>query len=317
MIRIGAAAVGMLLVSALIGFGLQTGSPEKPSAPSQGHIGSNDGSLVLAELPLAVSAGMAEAGELILRAVDMDTGKAIPGVTFAIENGSAEVWAVEVGKADADGVLRLKAQKRPGYYYMVWQKPKDYKVAGFDDAYINIVPGGKVGYDFKLRKMPSAKSFPSFVPLPPGHHGRIPPPRRLENNIHWASTVEDMPGFGRKRVTFWFYPDKQGRVPTKRLQLAERIFHNGPRIAAAVRDELKYFQKAVPEDRGDIENMQEILIELGGSNSAGEVNNNWRFWCRLPGGMPLLQHGYRIGFTDLESWDLEVPFYLQPAPAGH
>ena len=134
MIRIGAAAVGMLLVSALIGFGLQTGSPEKPSAPSQGHIGSNDGSLVLAELPLAVSAGMAEAGELILRAVDMDTGKAIPGVTFAIENGSAEVWAVEVGKADADGVLRLKAQKRPGYYYMVWQKPKDYKVAGFDDA---------------------------------------------------------------------------------------------------------------------------------------------------------------------------------------
>ena len=179
------------------------------------------------------------------------------------------------------------------------------------------MPGGKVGYDFKLRKMPSAKSFPSLVPLPPGHQGRIPPPRRLENNIHWASTVEDMPGFGRKRVTFWFYPDKQGRVPTKRLQLAERIFHNGPRIAAAVRDELKYFQKAVPEDRGDIENMQEILIELGGSNSAGEVNNDWRFWCRLPGGIPLLQHGYRIGFTDLESWDLEVPFYLQPAPAGH
>ena len=58
--------------------------------------------------------------------------------------------------------------------------------------------------------------------------------------------------------------------------------------------------------------MQEILIELDGSNHAGEVNNNWRFWCRLPGGLPLGQHGYRIGFTDLESWDLQVPAYLQP-----
>ena len=62
--------------------------------------------------------------------------------------------------------------------------------------------------------------------------------------------------------------------------------------------------------------MQEILIELDGSNHAGEVNNNWRFWCRLPGGLPLGQHGYRIGFTDLESWDLQVPAYLQPAPPG-
>jgi hypothetical protein len=51
MIRIGTAAVGMLLVSALVGFGLQTGSPEKPWAPSRGHIGSNDGSLYYFKLP--------------------------------------------------------------------------------------------------------------------------------------------------------------------------------------------------------------------------------------------------------------------------
>ena len=100
--------------------------------------------LALTVLPLAASADVAETGELTLRAVDMDTGKPIPGVTFAIENAAAEDWAVEVGKADADGALRLKAQKRPGYCYMVGQKPEDYRVAGFDDAYINIVPGGKV-----------------------------------------------------------------------------------------------------------------------------------------------------------------------------
>jgi hypothetical protein len=51
MIRIGAVAVVVLLVCTLIGFGSQTGSPEKPWAPSQGHIGSNDGSLYYFKLP--------------------------------------------------------------------------------------------------------------------------------------------------------------------------------------------------------------------------------------------------------------------------
>jgi hypothetical protein len=92
---------------------------------------------------------MAETGKLILRAVDIDTGKPIAGVSFAIENGYDEDWAVEVGKADAEGVLRFEARRRPGYYYMVWKKPKHYKVVGYDDAYINVVPGDTVNYDFK------------------------------------------------------------------------------------------------------------------------------------------------------------------------
>jgi hypothetical protein len=255
---------------------------------------------------------MAETGRLVLRAVDVDTGKPIAGITFAVENGYAEDWAVEVGESDAEGVLRLETRKRPGYYYLIWQKPKRYKNVGYDDAYIDVVPGGTVTYDFKLRRRPDATSgFPPIVSLPLDHGRRVPAPRPQDDNYNHASTVDNMPGFKGKRVAFWFYPDKQGRVAPELLQLAERIFLNGPRIAAAVRDELEYFQKAVPEDRGDIDSMQDILIQLGGFSHGAQKVQYWRFWCRLPGGLKLKQHGYCVHFTELDGWDLRMPFYLQ------
>jgi hypothetical protein len=272
--------------------------------------------IALLWVPLTQCVCIAETGELVLRAVDIDTGKPIAGVAFAVENGYAEDWAVEVGTADAEGVLRLITRKRPGYYYMIWKKPKCYKVVGRDDAYISVVPGGKVTYDFQLRKKPSASDFPRILPLPADHEGRVPPPLPQVDNYHLASVVEDMPGFKGKRVTFWFYPDKQGIVSPELLQQAEQVFLNGRRVAAAVRDELNYFQKAVPEDQGDIDNMQDILVQLGGLGRNASRINHWRFWCRLPGGIPLRQNGYRIDFTGLDGWDLQVPFYLQPTPAA-
>ena len=221
---------------------------------------------------------------------------------------------MEVGQVDATGVLRLQAEVRRGYYYMLWPQPREYKVVGFDDAYIDIVPGGTVRYDFKLRKRGSKKDFPPIVPLPPGHERRVPAPEALERNVHLASTVKDMPGFESKRVTFWFYPNKQGRAAPELLDQAERIFLSGRRVAAAVRDELECFQKAVPKDNGDIDKLGDILIQLGPlrDNKGGPIR--WRFWCRIPGGIRLSQYGYRVGFTDLDSWDLQVPFYLQPPP---
>jgi len=271
-------------------------------------------------LTAAATMCVAETGELVLRAVDIDTGKPIAGVSFAIENGHDEDWAVEVGKADATGVLQLQARKRRGYYYMVWRKPKEYKVVGFDDAYIDIVPGGTVSYDFKLRKRGSTEGFPPIVPVPSGHERRVPAPSQLENNAYLASTVEDMPGFEGKRVTFWFYADKQGKAAPELLDQAERIFLSGRRVAAAVRDELEYFQKAVPKDSGDIDKMGDILIQLGPVRDNTREPIHWRFWCRLPGGIRLSEYGYRVGFTDLDAWDLyvdafmQVPYCLQPRP---
>ena len=260
----------------------------------------------------AAVVGAEETGELVLRAVDIDTGKPVLGVSFAVENGFAEDWAVQVGKVDASGELSIQVRKRPGYYYLVWQKPKNYRVVGFDDAYIDIVPGGTTRYDFKLRKRGDEKDFPPAVALNPDHEVRLPAPRPLERNVHLASTVTDMPGFEGKSVKFWFYPDDQGQVPPELLHQAERILLNGRRVAAAVRDELEYFQKAVPEDRGDISKMRDILIQLGPLREKADQPFYWRFWCRIPGGLPLRQYGYRVGFTELDSWDLQVPFYLQP-----
>ena len=265
-------------------------------------------------LAIAAATTAAETGELVLRAVDIDTGEPVAGVSFAVENGYAEDWAVEVGTAGTDGMLKLDVKHRPGYYYMVWKKPKQYKVVGYDDAYIKIKPGDSVGYDFKLRKQPKQEEYPAIVKLEPDHQRRVPAPRPLERNVHLASTVEDMPGFEGKTVTFWFYPTKQGDVAPELLDHAERIFANGSRVGAAVRDELEYFQKAVPADEGDIDGMQDILITMGPLREDAPQRIHWRFWCRLPGGIEMKQHGYRVDFTNLAAWDLHVPFYLQPAP---
>ena len=76
--------------------------------------------LALLSVAMTVSLSRADTGELILRAVDIDTGKPVSGVAFAVENGCAADCAVEVGKADAEGVLRRQARRRPGCYYTVW-----------------------------------------------------------------------------------------------------------------------------------------------------------------------------------------------------
>lgn len=244
-----------------------------------------------------------QTGELVLRAVDIDTGKPIPEVAFAIENGDAEDWAHEVGRAGKDGTLQFQTHHRPGYYYMVLSAPKEYDVAGLDDVYVKVIPGGTITHTFKLRKTHSKKKLPPILPASEDHQRRVPPPRPQKQNVNLASSVDNMPGFEGKRVIFWFYPNKQWEVSAKQLAHAEQIYLNGERVAAAVRDELEYFQKAVPEDHGEIDQMYDILIEVGETDG--------RFWCRLPKGLPLRQHGYRIGFRELDDWNLTVPFYLQ------
>ena len=194
----------------------------------------------------------------------------------------------------------------PGYYFSVWRAPEDYRVVSLDDVASNVVAGRTVNHRFQLRKRPAENLFPKIKDLPKNSPSRIPVPTQLEGNVHLESIVKKMPGFSGRRVRFWFVPNSDRVATPEQLRLAERIFLNGSRISAAVKDELTYFQKAVANDKGEIENMNEILIEIDRSSRM------WTFWCRLPNGLPLRQHGYKICFNDLSSWDLQIPDYLQP-----
>jgi hypothetical protein len=246
-----------------------------------------------------------QTGELVLRAVDIDTEKPIPGVTFSIGNSMAEDWAKKVGVADEHGELRLQTVNQPGYYYSVFPRLKAYDVAGLDDVYLGISPGQVATHTFLLRSEKSKPELPPIVALPPEyrHHVRVPKVKNRPNAINHASPVDDMPGFEGRPVTFIFYSNKTGKVSANNLAEAEKIFVNGQRVKAGVRDQLAYFQKAVPEDRGDINGMNDIRIEVREQGAT--------FWCRLPQGMNL-RDGYGITFHELDHWNLYVPDFQQP-----
>jgi hypothetical protein len=260
-----------------------------------------------------VPANPPQRGELVLRAVDIDTGKPIPGVTFSVENTMAEDWAEPVGISDEHGTLRLQTVNRPGYYYSVYPRLKGYDVAGLDDVYIPVSPGRVATHTFLLRSEKSKPKLPPIVALPLEyrHHVRVPNLRNQPNAINRASPVDDMPGFEGQPVTFIFHCDKTGKVSASQFAAAEKIFVNAQRVKAGVRDQLAYFQKAMPEDGNDINGMNDIRIEVREKGAIfGEKGAT--FWCRLPHGMKL-RDGYGISFDDeLDHWNLYVPDYQQP-----
>lgn len=244
-------------------------------------------------------------GEVVLHAIDVDTRKPVPDVVFFKFNSLAEDWFVGLGSTDDRGQLRVRSASMPGYYFSIWHVPNGYKIASLDDVACGVIPGRTVHHRFQLRKLPAADAFPKIIDVPWDEARRIPAPIQLDRNIHLQSVVQGMPGFPDRRIKFWFYPNKSGEATPEQLRLSERIFQNGARIYAAVKDELTYLQKAETHDKGDIEKMEDILIEIDGAR-------RWHFWCRLPNGMRLKQYGYRIAFDDVNSWDLEIPDYLQP-----
>jgi len=246
-----------------------------------------------------------ETGEIVLHAIDADTKQPISGVVFFKSNSLAEDWFVELGSTNAEGKLSIQSVPIPGYYFSIWRMPTGYKVASLDDVPSNVVVGRTVHHRFHLRRRPAEDAFPKLRDVPKGKPSRIPVPVPLDKSVYLESVVERMPGFADRRVKFRFYPNENAEATPEQLLLAERIFHNGSRVYAAVKDELTCFQNADGQDKGQIENMKEILIEIHGPRT-------WMFWCRLPHGMRLKQHGYRITFDDLNRWDLQIPDYLQP-----
>ena len=74
-------------------------------------------------LPAVTTICVAETGELVLRAVDIDTGKPITGVSFAIENGYEEDSAVKdmpgsMGKGVTFGSIPISKEKPRRSYWI-------------------------------------------------------------------------------------------------------------------------------------------------------------------------------------------------------
>ena len=110
---------------------------------------------------------LADACKLTLRAVDVDTGKGIPGVCFVTESETAEDWGIPIygdnlganhhkqwdELTDADGYLVRYMGPRDGYTYFAWPNPEGYKHVG-KWAITLPTPVGteKVEHVFKFKK---------------------------------------------------------------------------------------------------------------------------------------------------------------------
>jgi hypothetical protein len=110
---------------------------------------------------------LADACRLTLRAIDADTGRPLPGVTFVTENAAGEYWATpvaghnlgakpetaETSKAGTDGALVRLVGPHEGFTYYVWSQPEGYEPV--DPAEVEIptpVGTAKAEHVFKFRK---------------------------------------------------------------------------------------------------------------------------------------------------------------------
>lgn len=111
---------------------------------------------------------LAPACELVLRAVDNETGVGIPGVTFDRENAAGEYWANQISpdimgsnqsdfepKTDKKGYFRCLVSSAH-WSYMVGSFPNGYSkivpIDGRSELELETPPGGKVEYTFRLVK---------------------------------------------------------------------------------------------------------------------------------------------------------------------
>lgn len=115
----------------------------------------------------ALTFTLSDGCRLVLRAVDADTGKPVPGVGFATENAPGEMWADDIfgdnlgakkdkaaaGMTDENGTFTRLIGPRPGYTYFPWKLPTGYERAdGTEVELPSPVGTEKVEHVFKLRK---------------------------------------------------------------------------------------------------------------------------------------------------------------------
>jgi hypothetical protein len=113
---------------------------------------------------------LADACRLTLRAVDVDTGKGIPGVCFVTENATAELWGISLvsdnlgangrrqgeERTDENGDLVRLMGPRDGYTYYPESVPDGYELAGKWEVSLPTPIGGKpVEHVFRFRETDS------------------------------------------------------------------------------------------------------------------------------------------------------------------
>lgn len=230
----------------------------------------------------------AEIGKVILHAVDIDSGKPIENVSFAIENSLAEMWAESVGKSDKSGTLELKSKVKKGYFYSIYPLPPGYKVVGLDAIPSGIKLGETVEHRFHLRKLDTPVSVPALLPASDISQYDLLPQK------NGGRTTMTMPGFEKQSVEFH-----------TSVEQAKFIYRNGKRLRAAIADELTCFKKAEGKQAGDVSQIRNVKIigEQGG----------WTVWCRTKGCLKLKQDGFQIHFdAGFNVWNLHAPEYLHP-----
>ena len=256
-------------------------------------------------------------GLVEIHAIDAETGAGIPNIRFSRSNTAAEDWEKVLGKTNRNGVLRFSTPRIPGYYCWVSGGAREYQVVSLDEVEMRVRPGEVVQRTFYLRKLQSKPSFPSIQEPNGQDSARISVPTKMKGGIRLESTVSGMPGFDEDQVKFSFYPGKNGRVTTEQLEFARRIVRNGERVRAAVMDELTWFHNTENLPSIDSNSLKQIRIEIEQPPQDKNRQPIWTFCCRLPNGLRLKQHGYRIHFHGLLSWDLVVPDYLQHENAAN
>jgi hypothetical protein len=110
---------------------------------------------------------LADACKLVLRAVDADTGKPMPGVSFVTESETAEDWGIAItgdnlganrkkqGEelTDKDGYLTRLLGPREGYTYFAWPAPEGYAQVGKLEVTLPTPVGTeKVEHVFEFKK---------------------------------------------------------------------------------------------------------------------------------------------------------------------
>jgi hypothetical protein len=109
---------------------------------------------------------LADACKLTLRAVDADTGKGIPGVSFSMESQTGESRDVVLGDnigvdsrrqrqevTDQDGYLVRYMGPWEGYTYFAWPTPEGYEPVGeFDAAIPTRLGTATAEHVFKFKK---------------------------------------------------------------------------------------------------------------------------------------------------------------------
>ncbi len=118
------------------------------------------------------SFNLADACRLTLRAVDIDTGRGIPGVVFATENALAEqwaqaIWADSLGaerigqslkqdslRTDEHGNFERFVGPRPGWVFFVWTFPDEFeRVKQFEEVELDTKNGTRCAeHTFKFRR---------------------------------------------------------------------------------------------------------------------------------------------------------------------